>query len=170
MSFPMGLDEATIQYAIPEWQKIPTPIMDAVGIPASKNLRPGGGNLKLTDQEKERLLAGRFDIIDAFKAKGIDLSQYWLGFQSRANSIFAELVDVEKALSVGIRVNITDRPGAGGHTYFPGGSNAYFLEFAKSKKGVAKRAEELKGLFGGRGKKSRKGKSKKARKTRRRRA
>jgi hypothetical protein len=32
------------------------------------------------------------------------------------------------------------------------------------------RAEELKGLFGGRGKKSRKGKSKKARKTRRRRA
>jgi hypothetical protein len=38
------------------------------------------------------------------------------------------------------------------------------------KEGLAKREEELKGLFGGRGKKSRKGKSKKARKTRRRRA
>jgi len=169
MPFPMNLDEATMEYAIAEWKKIPTPIMDAVGIPASKNLRPGGSNVKLTFQEKRLLEAARFDIIDEFKAKGIDLSHYWGGFQSRANSIFAELVDVEKALSVGIRVNITDRAGPDGHTYFPSGPLALFLTFAKSKEGIAKREKELEGLFGGRGKKSRKSK-KASRKTRRRRA
>jgi hypothetical protein len=169
--------------AIEEWNKIPTPIVDTLGI-TSVVVDPlhytSGTRMQLADQQ--RFLDRRFHIIAEFKKKGVNLDGFWMGYKpENAAALYTNLVRLEKALSINPRASTKTAI----HSFYQlmqrkqreqaqygdllglNKQEPDLLTLPSREEKIKAREEELKGVFGGRNRKTRKTRrSKKSRKTR----